>query len=178
VRSIIPPPTKCTYTYAQAAKKPDYSAFDNFWPEYQLRIFKNTKYNEPISFQEFADLRESLSRETFKLLKANNFTNRDLIQMSGTFFNKILHCGVINCKAKSLAWYKDAVRLVSKGQFRGWTKDELVTTCVKIFVPSGFKHFTSEEYIDASRMMFEIEETLGFPWIIIRDYIHHARHKK
>jgi hypothetical protein len=98
--------------------------------------------------------------------------------MSGTFFNKTLHCGVINCKAKSLAWYKEAVSRVSEGQFRGWTKDELVTTCVKIFVPSGFEHFTSEEYIDASRLMFETEETLGFPWIIIRDYIHHARHNK
>jgi len=173
--NALPPPKR---SYAETAKRPDYSAFDNFWPENQLRVFKNTKHYEPISFQDFVDLREKLSRETFSILRADNFANRALIQMSGTYFNKVLHCGIINCKPQSLAWFKDAVSRVSEGEFRGWSKDELVTTCVKIFVPSGFETFTTEEYIEATRLMFETEETLGFPWIIIRDYVHHSRNNK
>ncbi len=183
-RSNAPPPQKRTYADATAAaakrrleNRPDYAAYDSFWPANQLRIFKNTRYYEPISFQEFVDLRAKLNRETFRVLR-EDINNRTFIELEGTFFNKTLHCGVINCLAQSLSWFKDAVSRVSEGEFRGWTKDELVTTCVKIFVPSGLENLTIEEYVDATRMMFETEETQGFPWIIIRDYVHHARQNR
>jgi len=181
-RSNAPPPSKCTYADATAAQRrldnrPDYAACNNFWPANQLCIFKNSKYYEPISFQEFVDLRAKLNRENLRVLK-EDINNRTLIELEGTFINKTLHCGVINFLAQSLSYFKDAVSRVSEGEFRGWTKDELVTTCVKIFVPSGLENLTIEEYVDATRMMFETEETQGFPWIIIRDYIHHARHNR
>ena len=102
---------------------------------------------------------------------------QNTVQNTGTYYNKALNCGIINCpNEQSLDWYREAVAAVCGENYRGWTKKEQVTTYVKIFVPPGFEDTSPADYLEVTRLMFESEATQGIPWEVLKAYTHHSKH--
>jgi hypothetical protein len=56
--------------------------------------------------------------------------------------------------------------------YRGWTKDEHVTTFVKIFMPQGFETLQAQDYLKASRLLFRSPNAPDIPWGLINESIH------
>jgi len=180
--SIIPPPAK-KLTYADAAK-PDQKRTDGapqelVWYANQLRIYKNTRYHAPISYPEFAAVRDKLFHYGMEFMRENP-SQRHLPQATGNYYNKTLRCGVWVCKhEQAITWFKQAVMTVCRTAYKGWTnKDEQVTSFVKLFVPQGFENLTPDEYLEANRLVFETTSTSDIPWTFINEYVHHQKHTR
>jgi hypothetical protein len=168
-----PPPIK--KSYAEAIKAADRPSLDTTWPDFQLRIYKNTTHHEPITFHEFTEIKEKLIHHTTASLQANRalFSQQ---QTTGTYYNKALRCGVVNCKHElSLSWFASAIPTICGRDFKGWTKDKQVTTCVKIFVPQGFETLSATDYLDVTHTMIEGDSIQTIPWTLIKEYIHHTK---
>jgi hypothetical protein len=178
-RSIVPPPSKQQRSYAEAAKPfHTQQIIDVHWPEFQLRVYNASKHHEHISNNAFHDLKNTLARHTLDFLRTNPGQSRQILT-TGIYYNKVLKCGIVNCVSKeALDWYRGAIELVSNNFFRGWGKEEQVTTCVKIFVPLGLDSITNLEYLEATRIMLDTDSTTGIPWTMLKDYIHHTKHTR
>lgn len=180
-KSSIPPPTKTpktTYAAAATPKPSDRPSMDTNWPDYQLRIYRGSTYHEALTYQEFADIRLELNRHSFTYLQ-NNPDNDDCLQLTSSYYNKVLRCGVINCgQAQALAWFQRAITEICGENYRGWTKTEQVTTFVKIFIPLGFENLTTQEYLEANRLMMRGSSARGIPWNLMNEYIHQARQNR
>jgi hypothetical protein len=178
-QSIVPPPTKQPRTYASAAKGRDlHWAQDQRWPDLQLRVYKNTTYHEPISYDEFGAVREIMLRHSLSFLDENS-DQGSLLKISSTYYNKLIHCGVYNfANIQALNWFKRELPTACNGAFRGWTKDEQVTTFVKIFMPNGFDSLHAQDYLRASRLMFRTQDTPDIPWGLINESIHPTHHTR
>jgi len=117
----------------------DQLSSDTNWPDFQLLIFKNTTHHQPITFHGLTNIKDKLINHTLTYFKANpsHYAN---IQTNGIYYNKILRCGIVNCKQdQALSCFASAIPNIWGSEFKGWTKDEQVTTYVKIFVPQGFE---------------------------------------
>ncbi len=102
-----------------------------------------------------------------------------VMQISSTYYNKLIHCGVYNfAHMEALNWFKQELPKACAQAFRGWTKDEQVTTFVKIFVPQGFETLSASDYLKASRLMFRWIETPDIPWGLINESIHPTKHTR
>ncbi len=94
----------------------------------------------------------------------------------GIYYNKMLKCGIINCSnEQALAWFKNTITTVCGEDLRGCTKNEQVTTFVKIFVPLGFEDTSVADYLEVIRIMFETEATMGIPWEVVKFCTHHTK---
>jgi len=175
--SLIPPPAK--KPYAEVAKSnTNTNSLDMQWPDLQLRIYSTAKNHEHMSYQVFSELKAKLARHTFKFMQTNPDQSRKTYT-DGIFYNKVLKCGIVICNnSEALAWYKEAIDEVGGQTFRGWSKEEQVTTCVKIFVPLGIESITSLEYLEALRIMYDTDSTRGIPWTMLKEYIHHSKHTR
>jgi len=178
-QSIVPPPTKQPRTYASAAKGRElHRAQDQLWPDLQLRVYKNTTYHEPISYDEFGAVREVMLRHSLSFLEENP-EQGSLLQISSTYYNKLIHCGVYNfANIQALNWFKQELPKACDQAFRGWTKDEQVTTIVKIFMPQGFESLHAQDYLKASRLMFRSSGAPDIPWGLINELIHPTKHTR
>jgi hypothetical protein len=128
-RSAIPPPAKQQRSYAEAVK-PFHTqhSIGVHWPEFQLRVYSASKHNEHISNNAFHELKNMIARHTLDFLRTNPGQSRQT-HTNGIFYNKVLKCGIVNCVSKeALDWYRGAIELVSNNFFRGWGKEEQVTT--------------------------------------------------
>jgi hypothetical protein len=143
-----------------------------------LRIYNATLHHEHISFQAFSELKGNLARHTLNFLK-NNPGQGNKTYTNGIYFNKVLKCGIVVCKnTEALHWYKEAIDQIGDQKFRGWTKEEQVTTCIKFFVPPGLETITLLEYLEATRIMYDTETSRGIPWTMLKEYIHHTKHTR
>jgi len=168
-----PPPTK--KSYAETARSGDRPSTDTTWPEFQIRIYKNLTHHEPITFHDFAEIKDKIITHTSESLMAQPALFAQL-QTSGTYYNKVLRCGIINCKnSQALDWFTSAIPTICGNGFRGWTKDEQVTTYVKIFVPQGFEKLTASDYLDVTRLMIEGGDLQDIHWMLVKEYIHHVK---
>jgi len=177
--SIIPPPTKQPRTYANAAKGRElHRVQDHQWPDLQLRVYKNTAYHEPLSYDDFAVVREVMLQHSLAFLESNP-DQGSLLNIASTYYNKLIHCGVYNfANENALNWFKQELPLACNHAFRGWTKDEQVTTFVKIFMPQGFESLSAQNYLKASRLMFRSALTQDIPWGLINESIHPTKHTR
>jgi len=180
--SIIPPPAK-KLTYADATKpdqkRTDGASHELVWYANQLRIYKNTRYHAPISYPEFASVRDKLFHYGMEFMRKNP-TQRHLPQATGNYYNKTLRCGIWVCKhEQAITWFKEAVTTVCGTSYKGWSnKDEQVTSFVKLFVPNGFENLSPVEYLEANRLVFESASTCDIPWTFINEYVHHQKHTR
>jgi hypothetical protein len=177
--SIIPPPSKQPRTYASAAQGRElHRVQDHQWPLLQLRVYKNTLYHEPISYEDFSVVREVMMRHSLSSLEANPDLG-SAMQISSTYYNKLIHCGVYNFShMDALNWFKQELPKACDQAFRGWTRDEQVTTFVKVFVPQGFESLSAADYLKASRLMFRSPEIPDIPWGLINESIHPTKHTR
>jgi hypothetical protein len=178
-QSIVPPPTKQPRTYALAAKGRDFHRVqDQQWPELQLRVYKDTVYHDPISYDEFGVVREIMLKHSLTALEQNPDMG-SLFQISSTYYNKLIHCGVYNfANAQAFNWFKKELPTACSGAFRGWSRDEQVTTFVKVFMPQGFDSLSAQDYLKASRLMFKTQGTPDIPWGLINESIHPTEHTR
>jgi len=171
--SLVPPPAK--KPYAEVVKQ-NTNSLDMQWPDLQLRIYGTQNNNEHMTYQEFSDLKAKLARHTFKFLQENPGMSSKTYS-DGIYFNRVLKCGIVICdNSEALEWYKEAINTVGGQTFRGWAKEEQVTTCVKFFVPLGLESITSIEYLEALRIMYD--STKGIPWTMLKEYIHYSKHTR
>jgi hypothetical protein len=172
-RSLVPPPAK--KPYAEVVKH-NTNTLDMQWPDLQLRIYGTKLNHEHMSFQAFNDLKAKLARYSFKFLQSNPGQCSKTFS-DGIYYNKVLKCRVILCNnSEALDWYKEAIDQVGDHTFRGWAKEEQVTTCIKFFVPLGLDSISSREYLEALRIMYD--STRGIPWTMLKEYIHHSKHTR
>jgi hypothetical protein len=177
-QSMVPPPSKQPRTYANAAKGHDHRVQDQQWPELQLRVYKNTIYHEPVSYDDFGAVRATMLQHSLSFLEENP-DQGSLLQISSTYYNKLIHCGVYNfANMQALNWFKRELPKACHGAFRGWTRDEQVTTFVKIFVPNGFESLLAQDYLKASRLMFRSNNAPDIPWGLINESIHPTKHTR
>ena len=169
-----PPPKK---SYAETAKNTEAKKdVTELWPELQLRIYKTNLYHKKISYDEFLEVRRKVFNHSISYLNSHP-DQVDTIKTISVYYNKVLKCGVFNCyHEQALAWFKTATTTVCGEEYKGWTKNEKVTTVVKIFVPPGFEDTSAVDYLGAIRIMYETETTKGIPWEVIKFYIHHTKH--
>ncbi len=129
-----------------------------------------------MAYQAFSDLKAKLARHTLTFLQENlglsSKTYTDWI-----YYSKVLKCGIVICNNnEALDWYKEAIDQVRGQTFRGWAKEEQVTTCVKFFVPLGLESISSIEYLEALCIMYA--STKGIPWTTLKEYIHHSKNTR
>ncbi len=170
-----PPPTKKSYaeTNKNTEAKKDVT---ELWPEMQLRIFKTNLYHKKITYDEFLEVRRKIFNHSISYLNSHP-DQVDMIKTISVYYNKVLKCGVFNCyHEQALAWFKNATTTVCGEDYKGWTKNEKVTTIVKIFIPPGFEDTSSVVYLGAIRIMYETEATKGILWEVIKFYIHHTKY--
>jgi hypothetical protein len=179
VQSIIPPPTKQQKTYATAAAKSHaHNAHDHQWPDLQLRVYKDTIYHEPISYDNFTEVRERMMGHSLAFLEKHPDKGYYL-QVTSTYYNKLIHCGVYNfANIHALNWFKRELPKACFQAYRGWTNDEQVTTFVKIFVPQGFEKLLAHDYLKASRLMFKTQNAPDIPWGLINESFHPKKHTR
>jgi len=177
-QSMVPPPSKQPRTYANAAKGHEHRVQDHLWPELQLRVYKNTIYHEPISYDDFGVVRETMLMHSLSFLEENP-DQGSLLKISSTYYNKLIHCGIYNfSNIQALNWFKQELPKACQQAFRGWTKDEQVTTFVKIFMPNGFESLHAQDYLKASRLMFRSNNAPDIPWGLINESIHPTKHTR
>jgi hypothetical protein len=141
-------------------------------------VYKNTTYHEPISYDEFGAVREVMLRRSLSFLEENP-DQGSLLQISSTYYNKLIHCGVYNfANIQALNWFKRELPVACDGAVRGWTNDEQVTTFLKIFMPQGFDSLEAQDYLKASRLMFRTQGTPDIPWGLINEIIHPTKHTR
>jgi hypothetical protein len=141
-------------------------------------VYKNTVYHEPISYDEFGVVREIMLKHSLTSLEQNPDMG-SLFQISSTYYNKLIHCGVYNfANAQALNWFKKELPKACSEAFRGWTRDEQVTTFVKVFVPQGFDTLSAQDYLKASMLMFRTQGTPDIPWGLINESIHPTKHTR
>ncbi len=176
-RSMVPPPAKHPKTYAAAAKN-QHRVQDQQWPALQLWVYKNTTYHEPISYDEFGEVREAMMNHSLCFLEENP-DKGSYLQVSSTYYNKLIHCGVYNfANVKALNWFKQELPKACAQAYRGWTNNEHVTTFVKIFMPQGFEKLLAENYLKASRLMFRSVMAPDIPWGLINESVHPTKHTR
>jgi hypothetical protein len=145
------------------------------WSELQLRIYQTNLYHRKISFEEFLAVRRKVFKHAAVYLGQHPYQINN-IKTTATYYDKTLNCGIFNCAhEQALSWFKNAITQVCGESYRGWSKSEQVTTFVKIFVPSGFEDTSAGDYLEATRILFENEDTKGIPWEVIKHYIHHEK---
>jgi len=147
------------------------------WSELQLRIYQTNYYHKKISFEDFLEVRRRVFNHAAIHLRQNP-SQIGIIKTTATYYDKTLNCGIFNCPhEQALSWFQQAITSVCGENYRGWTKSEQVaTTIVKIFVPPGFEDTSAEDYLEATRIMFEMEATRGIPWEVVKFYTHHTKH--
>jgi hypothetical protein len=185
VQSIIPPPTKQPKTYAAAAtnaaaasKGYVHKPHDHQWPDLQLRVYKDTIYHEPISYDNFTEVRDRMMDHSLAFLEKHPDKGAYL-QVTSTYYNKLIHCGVYNfANTQALNWFKRELPQACFQAYRGWTNDEQVTTFVKIFVPQGFDKLSAHDYLKASRLMFKSQNAPDIPWGLINESFHPKKHTR
>jgi hypothetical protein len=79
---------------------------------------------------------------------------------------------------EALNWFKQELPKACSQAFRGWTRDEQVTTFVKIFVPQGFETLSAQDYLKASRLMFRLPEIPDILWGLINESTHPTKHTR
>jgi len=175
---MVPPPSKQPRTYANAAKGHEHRVQEHHWPELQLRVYKNTIYHEPVSYDDFGAVREAMLRHSLSFFEENP-DQGTLLQISSTYYNKLIHCGVYNfSNTQALNWFKQELPKACQQAYRGWTRDEQVTTFVKIFMPNGFESLQAQDYLKASRLMFRSNNAPDIPWGLINESIHPTKHTR
>jgi len=141
-------------TYASAAKKqkaefkkplpiPD-------WKDLELRIFKTSYRQVPISHREFNDLRDKLYDYVLQHLKANPGPKEArLTEATHNQWSAALQCGLWDCNNRdSLNWYRDAIAKVTNKEFRGWAKHEKSTQLIKIFPHESFAKYSAPQFLE------------------------------
>jgi hypothetical protein len=179
IQSIIPPPTKQQKTYASAAAKSHANkTHDHQWPDLQLRVYKDMVYHEPISYDNFTEVRERMMDHSLAFLEKHP-DKGSYLQITSTYYNKLIHCGVYNfANIHALNWFKRELPKACFQAYRGWTNDEQVTTFVKIFVPQGFEKLPAHDYLKASRLMFRSQNAPDIPWGLINESFHPKKHTR
>ena len=183
-QSIIPPPTKQPKTYAAAAQnateatKSFHKPHDHHWPNLQLRVYRGMIYHEPISYENFMEVRDRMMDYSLKFLEENPDMS-SYLQVSSTYYNKMIHCGVYNfANIQALTWFKQELPKACFEAYRGWTNDEQVNTFVKIFMPSGFEKMPAHDYLRASRLMFRSQNAPDVPWGLLHEAFHPQKHTR
>jgi hypothetical protein len=167
------PPAK--KSYADMAKGKDNQPAD-VWSEYQLQIYQTNLYHRKISFEDFLEVRKKVFKHAAAYLRQKPH-QISVIKTTATYYNKTLNCGVFNCAhEQALTWFKTTNATVYGESYRGWSKSEQVMTFIKIFVPPGFEDTSAEDYLIATRILFETDDTKGIPWEIVKFYTHHTKH--
>jgi len=160
-------------SYAQAAKgnptfKKPLPIPD--WKELELRIYKTTYSQVPISHKEFNSIRTKMYDHIFHYLKANrNPASTHNTEASHNQWSAALQCGIWECDNKeALNWHKEAISTITNNEFRAWARNEKSTQLIKIFPHDSFAHYSALQFLES--IQFYHQDLHINRWKVLHEY--------
>jgi hypothetical protein len=161
-------------SYAQAAKRTPQEFKKPLpipeWKELELRIFKTSFRQVPISHKEFSNLRAKLYDYVLQHLKTHPGTTTT--RYTAASFNQwsaALQCGIWECNNKeALAWYKEAIANITNKEFRAWTRYEKSTQLIKIFPHESFSHYSAKLFLESVHY-YHLDLNIN-AWKVLHEY--------
>jgi hypothetical protein len=138
------------------------------WKNLEIRIFKTSHRQLPISHQEFNSIRDKLYQYVLNYLQ-NNPDNARNTEASHNHWSAALQCGVWECSnTDSLNWYKVAIATATGYEYRGWAKNERSTHIIRILPHESFGKFTAAQYLESVHFY---HRDLHIPsWKVLHEY--------